>query len=425
MARNSALAVVILTLSAGCVAPASPLESSADELGDSPFIPHVIVGVPDTGISPYHEVFYRPELTDHPCTYIRDFPCDVKELRLTLGGGDWDAAMAADRAIWESVERETWHWIPQTSFIAVRCDAMTWNDGGNPIPRADVCILDDMRYTHGTWTTSSVAMENPHALLAFHEGSFSGTSRPFRDGGIPVDIVSESLGPVVPRPVRPIPPTMQDACSRVEFWPIHVHSAGNQAWPIPLDCVKGDPRGIIVGGGSTSPRSHNALSGNMADLESYMCRPTAAYGDTSRIWPPGTPDCGTSLAAPTVAGALSKVILEVRRSSGYEGGLVEGGLVDPILGLTIAQLRGAMNLTASYNPEAKYATSINSVAYANTAVPLNPAAPWLQWGWGFYDGQIAEATLAHLLGTRPAPAKPAGAVAHMEALYDLRKELYG
>ena len=111
-----------------------------------------------------------------------------------------------------------------------------------------------------------------------------------------------------------------------------------------------------------------------------------------------------------MAGALSKVILDLRLASGHTGG-IDGKYIDPVLGITRADLRDAMNRTASYAPEAKYPNS--------GIVPLNPVAPWLQWGWGFYDGWVAAATYAHLLGDTQ-PAKPDEAVLYMETMFLLK-----
>lgn len=126
--------------------------------------------------------------------------------------------------------------------------------------------------------------------------------------------------------------------------------------------------------------------------------------------------CGTSFATPTVAGALSKVILGLREVSGYTGG-IQDNYVDPVLGVSVHDLRGAMNRTASYEPEGQYPS--------HTGIPVNPVAPWVQWGWGFYDGLVANATLAHLLGTQEAPEKPDEAQLYMETVHTARSLYYG
>ncbi|MBI2078288.1 MAG: hypothetical protein HYT80_07980 [Euryarchaeota archaeon] len=154
-----------------------------------------------------------------------------------------------------------------------------------------------------------------------------------------------------------------------------------------MDCWKGNSRLIAVGGAYATSRSEEPAAGKLTDVVSYFCRPTA---QTNSINDNRATYCGTSFAAPTVAGALSKVILGIRQQSGYTGS-VKDGFVDPVRGVSIKHLRDAMNGTASYSPKSEYADNY-------LGVPLVTQAPWYQWGWGFFDGTIATATLAHVLG---------------------------
>lgn len=353
-----------------------------------PFQPHVIVAIPDTGINPYHEMYRRPHLTEHPCTYIQDYPCDIPALNLTLDAGTWTEAFEADRAKWESIRPGQWFWIPQTVFIGVTCEyAYEEADG-------DICILDDS-HMHGTGTTSSVIMENPDALIVFKEGGSSIV--PIMDRRLPVDIYSVSWGYIAPIPA--VGQTIDEDA-------IYVLSAGNDPRSTLVDGWAGDPRAFTVGGAYANGQSEEALAAKQPEVVSYFCRPTAQTRSLDEM---RESYCGTSFAAPTVAGALSEVVLEVRRASGYLGGMV-GPYVDPVQGITHGDIRDAMNRTASYDPEAQYSNSLI------TGIPLNPVAPWVQWGWGFYDGLVADATITHLLET-PAPAKPDEAVLYMETVF--------
>jgi hypothetical protein len=212
-----------------------------------------------------------------------------------------------------------------------------------------------------------------------------------------------------------------------ESAPIYVTAGGNTANVVPLDCVKGDPAVIVVGGGGTTPLADNAVAAHMADVESYFCPPYANASSTTAMDVAGS-WCGTSFATPIVASALSKVILSVRKTSGYDGGITPNGTLDRIAGLTAGKLRDAMNRTATYTPPPRFPLDPNVDLYARpleeTMVPLNPAAPWLQWGWGFYDGDIANATIALLAG-HAAPDKPQAASEYMTDLYNVRSTLYG
>jgi PKD repeat protein len=361
-----------------------------------PFQPHVIIGIPDTGINPYHEMFYRPQLTAHPCTYIQDFPCSIPALNLTVGPSwdlTWQQRFDRDRAVWQSIREGDAYWIPQTVFVGAICEYTYAGGATDPGGlEGNLCILDDS-HMHGTGTVSSALMENPDALFVFKEGGSSIT--PILDSGIPVDLVSVSWGGIVPLPGLGYSPTR----------PLFVTSAGNDPRTTLLD-TKGDPDVISVGGAYAEDQSEHAYSAKHAEVVSYYCRPTAQTKSLDELRPSY---CGTSFSSPTVAGALSKVILELRRDSGYTGSVV-GDVLDPVSGLTKSALRSAMNRTASYDPESQYPnTNLASI-------PLNPVAPWAQWGWGFYDGLVANATLRHLRG-EDVPDKPDAAYLYMETLF--------
>lgn len=355
--------------------------------------PHVIVGVPDSGVNPYHEIYYRPDRTEHPCTYIEDFPCGLPALDLSIGEhSSWQAAFEADKPIWQSIRPGDAFWIPKTVFVAVICEE-PYEDPVNGAV-GDLCIIDDSDM-HGTGTTSSVLSENPDALIAFKEGRSS--IEPFRTHNIPVDIYSVSWGNIVPIPTF---------LAGHDTAPIYVVAAGNDPRSTLIDGWAGDPRVISVGGAYAQSNSEEGMAAKQPDVVSYYCRPTAQTESIS-----GTRDryCGTSFAAPTVAGGLSKVVLELRRESGYTGS-VSNGMVDPILGVSVGDVRDALNRTASYDPSSKYSGG-------SIPVPLNPAAPYLQWGWGFYDGNVADATIKHMLGIEEAPEKSADAVLYMETMH--------
>ena len=392
------LSCLLLASLAGCVDDdASTSETPADDVPVPVPEPHVIVGVPDSGINPYHQLYYREDRVLHPSATIAGFPEDVQALNLTVGPAwnmTWEERFEKDRALWDAIEPDTAYWIPQTVFVAVMGEG----------PCDGICILDDTGM-HGTGTTSSVITENPDALIAFKEGG-SGIG-PLLQAGIPIDISSVSWGYIVPIPVK------AEGLLDNQLSPIYVKAAGNDPRPGHSDSWTGDPRVISVGG-AYAEGTEEALATKQPDIVSYYCRPTA---QTNAVTEMRASYCGTSFAAPTAAGALSKVVLALREASGYTGTL-DGDFVDPVLGVTVHDLREALNRTASYSPENQYPNE------RDTAVPVNPVAPWLQWGWGFYDGLVANATIEHLLG-EPQPAKPMEAQLYMEALYTGRELLHG
>ena len=413
--RLVALLVLTAFACSGCLGGPSnegadgPSDSTPDD--DSMPTAHVVVGVPDTGINPYHEVFHRPGYTEPPCAYLDSFPCSIRALNLSIGVyDDYAEAIEADAAIWDSVIPGEWYWIPRTPFVAV-------------LPHGISGLALHVQAAHGTATTSLVLQENPDARLAFvqlNSVDYGLDSHDvFADARITVDVLSVSL--VTTQVGTPAP--SQQACDVAHSWfladaPLYVKGAGNTAGSTLQDCWAGDPNIITVGGAYTHDRSSEALSFRETDVVSYFC-PPVALAETISGYQEGEGNCGTSYAAPMVAGALSRVVLSLREASGYRG-LASGNVLDPILGVSGGAVRDAMNLTATYEPQARF----NNGDFMGTRVPLNDAAPWLQWGWGFYDSTQANATIAHITGEHPAPDKPE-AREHMERLHEARQRLYG
>lgn len=386
-------------LFAGCAtySGAEPLAKSSPGSGAT-FEPHALLAIPDSGINPYHELYFRPDRVDHPCTYVENFPCDIPALNLSVGLDDWDAAYKADENLWNQIEPDQFYWIPKTVFVAVMAEG----------PCDGVCILDDTSM-HGTGTTSSAVMENPDVLIAFKEGGSS--IQPFIDAKLPVDIFSVSWGFIAPIP------TPEPVCLEGEDYKgtMYIKASGNEPGVSTLlDCWSGKSGPITVGGAYAEDDTQEVLAYKEMDVVSYYCRPTAQTNVVSGL---RESYCGTSFSAPTVAGALSLVVLELRRQTGYTGGNV-GEMMVPDLNITRDMIRDALNQTASYAPESQYSNT------GTLALPLNSLAPYVQWGWGFFDALVANATIGHLLeggGT----LKSDEAVLYQETLYEVRKTLYG
>lgn len=377
--------------------------SSVDEPTPEGPVPHVLVGIPDTGINPYHEIYHRPNLTVHPSTYIPGFPESVPALNLSVGEHDtWQEAYEADREVWDAMEPNAWYWIPETVFVAVMCERGLIDEVE---AEEDKCLIDDTSM-HGTGTTSSVLTENPNALIAFKEGN-AGTTV-LDNGTLPVDIISYSWGSAAPLALPGFDTRPRD------YTPFLVAASGNEgAFPVVLDSSKASHAVINVGAADAATRTEPGYSGwKTMDFVSQYCRPTA---QTESVHGYRESSCGTSFAAPTVAGALSKVILEVRRDSGYTGSVVDG-VVDPVAGVTKADVREALNRTATYTPDAKFPPQPG-------LVPLVEEAPWYQWGWGYVDSTVVDGALA-CLQEDVCPERAPATEAYMEALWAFR-DVYG
>jgi hypothetical protein len=384
--------------------------------------PHVVVGVPDGGVNPYHEQFRRPDLTEHPCTYIPDYPsCAIPALNLTLDAPDIETALEEDADLWDSVEPGQWYWIPKTSFVAVACEP----------DETDQCILSTgqgANSEHGTQAASSIVAENPDALLAYKHGG-PGLDM-FLNRGLPVDLYGVSWAhDYTP---RPLPGAACGALTEHERVGLYVKSTADfSTYPSLADCWDGGPNVVAVEGGTADPRTATLHSPTNPDLASYLCRPVA---DAQSMTQRESSGCGGNsglgssdahLGGPTAAGAISKVLQAVREETGYTGHL-EDGVVDPAYddgeGLTVSELREAVNRTASYEPEAQYDVDASWVGLQ----PINPAVPWVHWGWGFYDGWVANATIDHLLDANPDhPAKPLAVQAYMETQHNVQDTYFG
>ncbi|PKK81080.1 MAG: hypothetical protein CVT47_04280, partial [Thermoplasmata archaeon HGW-Thermoplasmata-2] len=72
--------------------------------------PHVVVASVDSGINPYHKMFYRPGMTEHPSKYIDGFPRDTPPINVTL-----DGEYHSNDACWDEIELRKLYWIPNTS----------------------------------------------------------------------------------------------------------------------------------------------------------------------------------------------------------------------------------------------------------------------------------------------------------------------
>lgn len=350
------------------------------EIEEVPYAPRVVVGVTDTGINPYHDVYYRPDAVAHPCTYVVGYDdCNVPALPLSVGPGHgtYSDRLAKDRAVWDSVRPRQWYWIPQTAFIAVHCP--------EPYDGAGLCILDDTQ-THGTQTTSSVLSEAPDALLVFNEGS----SSPYlADAPVAIDIESNSWGTVAPLYVGLVNgPTGAQLCHDSIDSPMSLkfRSAGNNG-PVPNlgDCWRNGYRTYSVSGGYPDG-SHGELSGSTPDFASYWCRPVA-QPDSTDAW---DDSCGTSFAAPTAAGTAAAALLELRRHLEYLGGSTATEVAP---GVTHEAFMDAIVHAATYDPEARAGFPSGSLVGPATA-----QTPWLWWGWGWLDSQVVAQALACATG---------------------------
>ena len=391
MTRRRGLLCALLSLVVGLSLLPDPARAAAT--------PHVIVAVADTGVNPYHEAYYRPQNTAHPCTWVAGFDdCSIPALHLSIGKHDnVFQALHADRELWESVVEGQWYWIPKTNIIGAVCDR-AWSDAQQP-DAGSTCIYDN--HGHGTGITSSVLSESPDALLLVHEGGTDAAS--MWTAPVVADIRTHSWDGSPPLPLHATDPVApgDDACAdELEPETLYFVSAGNNT-PMPTiaDCYKSAPRFQIVGGGF--PGKGHVQSGTTYDFASWFCRPTAAHDGTKGF---ARNYCGTSFSAPTVAGTAAAALLRIRQQDGYTGRSTAQKVSSSV---TQQQFLDALRNGATYTPQAKYHNPTDLLD-AGGWYPLPEQAPWLVWGYGWIDSTVTNAVVACALGGN-CPGQPAAA----------------
>ncbi len=388
-----------------------PLRGSGNGTGP----PQVTVALIDTGINPLHEVFEQETLTRHPSTYIAGYPDDSRSLNID------------DGVTWSSVQRGQLYWFPGTKIVgAISFGEYSTDTTAEP-------IRDD--YDHGTATSGVVASVNPAVRIVMVEtGPFTideamnwTASQPW------IDLVSMSVGTLgnVPLPAE-VPAHAERAYRQGKLL---IAAAGNQPTPTYLSPFAGPPSIIAVGGVEPETRGATLIAAKTPDVVSgFTHRVADSRGEDGYHW-----NQGTSFAAPTVAGVLSRIVYELRHTTGHWGGIDEGALVHGHeLTVTNQEIRDAMNQTASYwdpgayDPLAYEPSPFDEVEETDgwqrflhaSSAPI--VTPPIQVGWGYVDERTVAPAVERLLGN-PVDAHPLERLQKemarptMETSYDLRE----
>lgn len=414
--RSLALAgLLCLTLAAGCLGGPDPGDAGLDPCQgpcpDGTGLPaRVVVADIDTGINVYHERFAGTIPDAVLATFVDAGSGELPErVRLTQEG-TFEERLEADQAVWDRLERGRLYHFEGTRILGI--SFLEDADDENP-------ILDAPDGSHGTATAGSVFDANPEAILVMVEGVGSGPGEDWASAQPWIDVTTMSYGPVGSPPTSALQESGTHAATRAAWGAgkVPVGAADNTPSLAPNDQTAGPPWVIGVAGDHVETRCRDHVSGTFPDVTANFTQvlPDADSVDGRHR------TSGTSFATPTTAGTLSRAILEVRRAWNHTGGIVDGALAVGPDGerLTNAGLRDAMNRTAYYFDTADCPPG------PGTSLPVNPAAPWLQMGWGHVGPEILPDLAGHLLGTSPAPAPDAGAAAFQGALYSYRVRLWG
>ena len=367
--------------------------------------PRVVVADMDSGINPYHAIYYGgSELYPdaHPSSVTQEVlaelgvkPENVVQLTRT---GNLAADLAADKAFWDRVERGVPYHFKGTNIVAISFAA----DG-------DIVLKPDVsKSAHGVGTSHAVLRANPEAVMLFVEQATdlgSDRSHEYSFGHPAVDIVTTSYGVSIPQTGFPLPETRAFHMTYegvILNGKLHFSSGGNGPGLTPLRAGAGPWWSIGVSGieeGTSEGRS--LLSGNFPDFISDFTQDLAYCMDCqSGMQSVG----GTSFSTPRAAGVASRVLLDSRRALGHTGGIktVDGKpvMAASAAGRTISNwfLRRALEQGA-YAPDFSEYDPTQAVTDL-VGLPINPVAPWLQTGWGdlsaLNDKGVVAAALSHL-----------------------------
>lgn len=375
----------------------------------------VVVGVIDSGINPYHDLFQVPTSSVTP-EVLAEFGIGPEQTVTLTRTGDATADYEADKArVWDTIKPGTPYWFTGTNIIAASFDP-----GTRPI------LPDDERDTHGVGVTSSVLTANPEAVVLFAEG-INDDSENFTFTHPAVDLITTSYGfPFSPPLGFHLAGSYEGV---VGLGKIHTGASDNSPAYSGFDGTSGPWWALGIAGfqeGTTEGRQ--LLSGNVVDFVADFtqtlpyCSICQSGGERSVS--------GTSFATPTSAGVISKVLLEARRAAGHVGGIVTEGVEQPLMvsagdtALTNWQVRRAME-EAAYTP---LATDFKpgGGTFDLTSAPIADKAAWAQTGWGALTadpehGVVSEALAQLGVGGEPTRAKSADTCAFNTAQFEARK----
>lgn len=346
-----------------------------------------VIGLLDTGINPYHQVFRdsSPEAQRHPSTRFAGYPREAQALRLTLDADSYEQALAADcERVWSRLETGRLYWFPGTTVVgAISFRGPVGVDCDRP---SNLLLLDTNG--HGTMTASLAAGRTTGAcpgcplVMAQLGGGNIEAVRWLGAQARWMDVEPHSWGPVVPLWTPSTEPVVHDgsavnnptfvravetsAQQHLAFW-----ASGNGV--ATRGGVLGHPSqvdahltpSVLVVGGHDSGRVV-AWSGAPPHLAGDVCVDSASHSSLRSVGPVGGP--GTSAATPHVAAGAARLLREARRllrdpstgvrgtgpdavvARGRAGLLRRGPLADGRL--TMAEWRRVLLTTATARPAA-------------------------------------------------------------------------
>ncbi|HEX2021733.1 MAG TPA: S8/S53 family peptidase [Candidatus Thermoplasmatota archaeon] len=411
--RRLAALLALAVAFAGCAAPAEDALAPADAGADALAGARVVIAHVDTGINPYSLAFRdeSPLAWVHPSRYLPGYPEDAPALRLSLNETDYAKAYEADKAVWDSVERDRLYWIPGTRIVG----AVSFGPGGTNCPPAatpplsyvpgdcaDRPILDD--HGHGTMTASRMASREgslaPDARIVTVEGPGAHAVRWLADQGW-IDAQTNSWLDFVPPPasdaVDGISEAFAHAASRMAVFAASGNGAGYVLGfaPTPTYVLDTAAPGVVLVGAHDNGRVA-PWSGAPAHVLADGFGGLSAAVDSVDAFGPTPVSCCTSAASPYAAGGAAAMILAAREilgdpltgvrdgvlAQGPEGLVAGGPLADG--DLTLDELRDLVTKTATARPaQGPHDGDMHWGSQGAPPSPTNPAGnPYCLGCWG-------------------------------------------
>lgn len=395
--------------------------------------PTAVVAVIDGGINPFHEHFQRAGLVAPGSLPVEARNAETGKPPVYVPAGI-EAARNSSQEAWlnDVIEEGTLYRFAGTNLLFYQ------------IPGAQVDPMQPGSSTtiHGTFTAGIAAENAPVVVLVQSYGTYAkamewAASQPW------IDVISTQLPPSCPAV-----PGAEHACphaamlgpadalfnvSRVvdatrtawESGKLVVASGGNAPQDATyVERVRGPPWVLAVGGADTYRRGGTVAASQTVDLVSNFTN-RGPHASQASAYYNGT---GTSGSAPLVAGTIAEALDRTREHVGHEGTLTNGSLVETgNRTITNEEVWAALNATAEYWGASAWDPTADHPEPDPTrsgSAPVNPAAPWLQMGWGYLGPGHADALTKTLL-TEEAPDKPDAAEAWMAHRQSLRRAAWG
>lgn len=422
-------------------APAAPVAAVAS--GDA----FVVIAVVDTGVNPYHTAFRAStyprnvdadasnnvDFSAHPSSFIPGFPADAPSIPLTFTAPNYNSAVAADDAVWDSLDERKLYWIPGTKIIGAYDGTGTFAAIGGTVDDFTP-ILDENGHGTGTASLAAGHTQAYHALcreclLVVVEGTGGfewAISQPW------IDIVSNSYGATANVGI-PTGGTLTSANDpgriAAEKGKSILFASGNGAdggFTVPVATYTSStvgPSWFVRVGGHTSCQPGSSVNG-LCEAPVYQAGKPADLTGPAGGWIPAAASdhlsapqefSGTSAATPIAAGYFGNTLLTLRKAMGD----AETGQPATRAKAVVAQGAAVTGTPfSSVAADGKVTREeLWSVVFASAATPINntyyPGVPvkdqpadYLLFGWGFADGRARDLAARVALGEAATPDKP-------------------